>query len=249
MAINDELIRWCENNEYGERVGEFAREDPPSEVKSSGLKDNQPLTRQWYNHQLYNTWQLIKDLQEQITSLTITGDNSSLLQSLFSVGDVWITQSEDNPKDRFGFGIWKKQEGRYVVASDTSIPEFAKAGLKGGSDTHTHSNDISVTAHTLTEDQVPTYAHSHSFRDRYHAEASGNTGGATYKLNMPSGYNGGIGSDGTDSDNNQWLYYTTNTEDSTFGGGGSHTHGTSGGVQSTKVLPPFETYHVWQRIS
>jgi len=246
MAVNDELIRWCESNEFEERVNEFAREAPPAEVKTSGLKDRQPLPRQWLNNQFYETWLMVKDLQQQISTLAISGDNAALLQTIWQVGDVWTTQTEDDPAVRFGFGTWVKQQGRFVVASSTTDGDFTGAGKQGGSKLHTHTSNFSVSNHTLTEAEVPTYVHNHSYRDRYHAESSGSIGG-TFKESMPSGYNSNRGSDGTDSDNTQWLYYDSTTGTSTFGGGGGHKHNMTGGVQSTSTLPPYETYHIWKR--
>ena len=247
MAINDEKIRWGEINEFEPRVGELSRTNPPSEVKSSGLKDRQPLPRQWLNNQFYETWQIVKDLQQQINTLSVSGDNAALLQLIWRVGDVWITQTEDNPADRFGFGTWVKKEGRYVVGSSTTESAFTGAGVTGGSNTHSHGNNLSVNSHTLTEAQVPTYVHNHSYRDRYYAENSGNLSSASSKETMPSGFNGRIGSNGTDTDNNTWLYYDSTSGSSTFGGGQGHNHGLSGGVQSTTVLPKYETYHIWER--
>ena len=249
MAIVDENIRWCENNEYEPRIDELARVNPPSEVKSSGLKDRQPIPRQWLNNQFYETWQIVKNLQAQINTLSVSGDNAALLQTIWQVGDVWMTQTEDNPADRFGFGTWEKQQGRYVVGSSESDTDFNGAGVQGGSKTHTHSSTFSVSNHTLSEAEVPTYVHTHEYRDRYYAEKSASLAGATNKVAMPSGYNGGYGSNSTDTDNTQWLYYDSTTGSSTFGGGGAHKHNMTGGVQSTKTLPPYETYHIWKRIA
>lgn len=249
MAIDDENIRWCENNEFEARVNELARTDPPSEVKSSGLKDRQPLPRQWLNNQFYETWQIVKDLQEQINTLSVSGDNAALLQTIWQVGDIWTTQTEDNPATRFGFGTWEKQQGRFVVGSSTTDSEFTGAGKQGGSKVHTHTNNLSVSNHTLSESEVPTYVHSHSYRDRYHAEDSGDISAATYKETMPSGYNATRGSQGTDNGNTQWLYYDSTTGSSSFGGGQGHKHNMTGGVQSTSTLPPYETYHIWKRIA
>lgn len=247
MAISD--IRWCESNEFDTSINEFAREVPPSEIQSSGLKDRQPIPRQWLNHQFFETWKIVESLQEQINALAVSGDNSTLLQTIFGVGDIWMTQSEDNPATRFGFGTWQKQQGRYVVGSSSTDTDFSGAGVQGGSKTHTHSSNFSVSNHTLTEAQVPTYVHNHTYRDRYYAENPSSMSSATFKESMPAGYNSGVGSNGTDTDNTQWLYYDSVTGNSTFGGGGPHKHNMTGGVQSTTVLPPYEVYHIWKRIS
>lgn len=248
MAYDYEKLRWASVNEVDPISGENNKVAPPSQVKSSGLKRYQAEPRQWNNYLKSETYEAIKSLQDQITNLTQANtDNQALLQLIFSVGDVWMTQTEDNPADRFGFGTWTKVQGKFIAASSDTDSYFSPVGKTGGSIAHTHNNNFNVQSHTLTESQVPTYAHSHDFRDRYHIDTPAELTNSPYKEATPSNYNAGRGSQGTDGDNSVWLYYDTVTESDTFGGGGSHTHGLSGGVSNTATLPPYETYHVWKR--
>lgn len=250
MALTPSDIKWAELTEYDPTVDENNKAPIPTAIKTSGLKDQQPLPRQWLNQQFHDTWKLVESLQEQINNLTqSSGDYVLLLQTLFRVGDIWTTQSEDTPADRFGFGTWEKIESRFLVASSTTDSDFIGAGTRGGTKTHSHSDNFSVASHTLTEAQVPTYVHSHDYRDRYYIEnsTSPDMQAATNKEFTPTNYNSKTGSNGSDLDNNQWLYYDTTTESDSFGGGGSHTHGLNGGIYSTNTLPPYEVFHVWRR--
>lgn len=249
MALTPSDIKWAEITEYDATVDENNKSPVPPEVKTSGLKDQQPLPRQWINQQFHDTWKLVESLQQQIDDLTVNGDFSILLKTIFDVGDIWKTQSEDHPADRFGFGVWEKIEGKFIVSSNAADVDFAGAGTQGGTKIHSHSDNFSVAAHTLTESQVPTYVHNHVYRDRYHVEngATSDMQFATNKESTPSGYNGNVGSNSSDRDNNTWLYYDSVTASSSFGGGLAHTHGLNGGIVSANTLPPYEVFHIWRR--
>jgi hypothetical protein len=188
------------------------------------------------------------NLQTQLTALS---DALNALQDkvIPKVGDTWITKSQESPATRFGVGTWNLIKGRMLIGLDEEDSDFDLTGKTGGVKTHTHNNTFTVQSHTLTEAQVPTYVHNHDYRDRYHAEDSGQTQTAPYKELMPSNYNDNTGSDGTDNNNTYWLYYNTTTESDTFGGGESHTHGLSGGVSTTATLPPYEVVYIWERVA
>ncbi|WP_240043082.1 tail fiber protein [Photorhabdus luminescens] len=59
-------------------------------------------------------------------------------------------------------------------------------------------------------------SHEHSYRDRYYIENMNSLHRANNKEATPAGYNGNVGSDGTDTDNNSFLYIDSTT--STTGG-------------------------------
>lgn len=52
------------------------------------------------------------------------------------------------------------------------------------------------------------------YRDRYYVELNSalTSRGATQKVSMPLNYNSKVGSDGTDKDNDTWLYYDATTD-------------------------------------
>lgn len=56
---------------------------------------------------------------------------------LYAVGDIYITLSDDDPKDRFG-GKWEKIEGRFLLGSSatyklnhTAGTPYIRLGLSG----------------------------------------------------------------------------------------------------------------------
>uniref|UniRef100_UPI0036DE7F9E phage tail protein n=1 Tax=Photorhabdus sp. RM322S TaxID=3342825 RepID=UPI0036DE7F9E len=53
--------------------------------------------------------------------------------------------------------------------------------------------------------------HGHGYRDRYYIENMNSLYGANKKETTPAGYNGNVGSAGTDSDNNGFLYIDSTT--------------------------------------
>lgn len=55
------------------------------------------------------------------------------------------------------------------------------------------------------------FSHTHAYRDRYHAEHSSSITDATYSVAMPTNYNNKIGTQGSDRDNDTWLYYDSTT--------------------------------------
>jgi hypothetical protein len=61
---------------------------------------------------------------------------------------------------------------------------------------------------TLAVNQIPPL----EYRDWYYPESAGPVSGATSKETMPSGFNGGLGTSATDSDNTTVLYRTPRTE-------------------------------------
>ena len=87
------------------------------------------------------------------------------------------------------------------------------------SKSHSHSDTLSIDGHTLTVDEIPPHTHTYS-----NQTSTNNTGsGGSYPSNN-----------------------TIQTTSST-GGGLSHTHGLSGGVQSVQSLPPFKAAYIWYR--
>lgn len=248
MAINENKVTWAPSYEVDPRTGDPNRSPIDDEIREYGIKYQQPLTLQIFNQLFKDYGDQIKELQNQITSLTQSDtDNQALLELMFQVGDIWITQTEDNPATRFGFGTWEKIQGKFSVASDSGDTDFDVAGKTGGTKQHTHGNNLSVDGHTLTLSQIPTITHAHEYTDRYYVEASNKLTTASSKETAPANYNDKLGSNGTDSDNDTFLTIQDTTEEVTFGGDESHSHGLSGGVSSATTLPPYEVYHYWRR--
>lgn len=135
--------------------------------------------------------------QDKIANSAITIDKiaASVLLAIYPVGSVYINAANINdPATLLGFGTWVEVgSGRVLVGLNASETEFDTIGKTGG------SKDSAIINHT------------HSYRDRYHAENSNTIVYATYKETTPTGYNGKTGTSGTDTDNNTWLYYDSTT--------------------------------------
>lgn len=176
------------------------------------------------------------------------------------VGSVYFTMSNQNPAQLLGVGTWVRiAAGRYVVGqgSDSDgrdsinfpnvgkTPGFYKTQLVTGNIPH----------HTHPAGDLGTAAagnHTHPYRDRYYAEHDRSVNQAPYREQMPNGgnYNGKYGSNGTDRDNDVFLFYDTNTS-----AAGNHQHavvGNTGGVNGGGGAR-FDTYdpgfamYIWQR--
>lgn len=163
----------------------------------------------------------------------LTAIRRVVLQTIYPVGSFFMSVTDTrNPNVILGFGTWAAVTGAIYGRLD-SDSQFGGSGAVG-----TLNHKHTTAAHTLTAAQIP--AHTHPYRDRYHSESGG---GIAISEAQPGGYNGGVGSDGTDFDNNAWAYYDTNTGSNT-GGGGSHTHGDTG---DAAALPRGYMAFVWRR--
>ncbi len=82
----------------------------------------------------------------------------------------------------------------------------------------------------LAVNQIPPL----EYRDWYYPESAVPIGGATSKEQMPSGFNGGLGTSATDSDNTWVLYRTPKTE---------------GGSTPVSLIQRTKISRVWVRVS
>lgn len=110
---------------------------------------------------------------------------------------------------------------KFIKAYDNR--ETEQPGTLGGDNNPDISTGLTVDEHVLGVTEMP--SHSHSYKDRYYIEDKAElTGeGATTIEDTPTGYNNGVGSSATDTDNNAFLYIESDTEDT--GGGQGHSHG------------------------
>lgn len=97
------------------------------------------------------------------------------------------------------------------------------------------SKDAVVVSHTHTVN-VTDPGHTHPYVDRYHHESSGSLGGASSTA-ASGGHNGGLGTNGTDSDNDTYLTLNATTSSNTTGIAAT---AASAGVSGTDAnLPPY----------
>ncbi|ATN93407.1 putative minor structural protein [Pseudoalteromonas phage J2-1_QLiu-2017] len=245
MAITESKTRWAMDDETAPISGLNNKQAIPTEFKNSGLKENQALPRQYFNQLMHDQHLALVELQRQISNLVAdANDYEQLLERIWQVNDIWITQTTDNPATRFGFGTWEKIDGRFLVSSSASDTDFSPAKKQGGQKKHGHSDTFDVMPTTLTVNQIP--SHSHTYVDRFYPEHSDRLddfGGPIAWEDNPA--LGDAGSNATDGDNDKVLITTDNTENT--GGGGSHDHTLSGVIETATHLPPYEVFHVWRR--
>lgn len=117
-------------------------------------------------------------------------DVSTVLQSVYPVGAIYLSTSSTNPKTLFGFGTWAQIKDTFLLAAGSTY----KAGATGGEATH-----------KLTAEEMPNHAHliwapnasgeanaaigfpTTGSKNTYYAEASktGGAGGGGAHNNMP----------------------------------------------------------------
>ena len=80
----------------------------------------------------------IADLQAQINA------NEAVINKLIpSVGEIYHTESTENPATKFGVGTWTLIEESFLVGYQASDPDFGTIGGTGGTRTHNHSVTVS----------------------------------------------------------------------------------------------------------
>lgn len=94
--------------------------------------------------QTFNAWfdeikgqlgtDLAGNLQNQINALK--GEQSQLLQRVYPIGSLYISESTVSPATLFGFGRWEKIEDRFLIGAGKNMPIKSS----GGSKTHSHGN-------------------------------------------------------------------------------------------------------------
>lgn len=221
MSINSENIRWASADEIDPITGLANKQNPPPELKTSGVKNYQPIARQWINNQFNELYNACVELQSQVDAI-VGGSSQPTLEAIYPVDSCYISFSSTDPATYLGFGTWTKVEGSFLVSHESGDPDFGTIGGVGGAKTHSHTDNFTVDGHALTEAEMP--AHTHD-------------------INVIRGNNNG-GSFIEDADSSGTAQ--SNSTAST-GGGDPHTHGLSGGVQSASNLPPYVVVNVFRR--
>ena len=94
--------------------------------------------------QTFNAWfdeikgqlgtDLAGNLQNQINA--IKSEQSQLLQRVYPIGSLYISESTVSPATLFGFGRWEKIEDKFLIGAGKNTPIKSS----GGSKTHSHGN-------------------------------------------------------------------------------------------------------------
>ena len=69
---------------------------------------------------------------------------NDILQVMFPVGSKYVTQTNINPSEILGFGIWERFNGKLAIGLDEIQEDFDTIGKTGGEKQH-----------TLTENELP----------------------------------------------------------------------------------------------
>lgn len=77
---------------------------------------------------------LAGNLQNQINA--IKSEQSQLLQRVYPIGSLYISESTVSPATLFGFGRWEKIEDKFLIGASRNTPIKSS----GGSITHAHGN-------------------------------------------------------------------------------------------------------------
>lgn len=157
----------------------------------------------------------------------VTATSARMNEIFDSKGDIKVGMIVMWGNDPIPEG-WAACDGKtyngYVThdLTDKFIVAGATAGTTGGANTLKVSEHVTVDEHKIGVSELP--PHKHDYTDRYYPENKDQFKDASDKEDMPSNYNNGVGSSGgTDKDNDSWLTYDTETEETGLGEG--HTHG------------------------
>ena len=163
-------------------------------------------------------------LNSSIASVTSAYQAADLvaLQKVFPIGSkisLIGVSALTNPATSLGFGTWIMEQGKFYVGYKAGDSIFGTVGAGVGDNTHNHTGTSGSTV--LNGTQIP--SHYHGYKDTYYTENSvySSTAGAYGEYAESRGYSG-VGTNGTDYDNDTFFYKQRNTD--AFGGTQGHTH-------------------------
>lgn len=260
MAIDVNKIKWAENLEVDAVSGLPNKAEPPEELKLSGTKRAQNLTRQHFNYLADQYHEMFGNIQQQINDLTVSA-GAGTLQAVFPVGSYWFNaNSNTNPATSLGFGTWIRVSGKFIVGVDEGDTTW-DVGLKtGGNKNHAHTASANTTGgHSHSGAVNAAGAHNHNgvtggtaltiAQMPSHSHQINLGGGPTASFGNVAGSLETVGDYNTTSvGSGQAHTHTLNTDGShshTIPSDGSHTHTIT--ITNATNVPPFEAAFVWRR--
>lgn len=227
MTINTESLRWASGVEVDPLNGLNNKVDPPAEFKTSGEKRNQPIPRQWMNHQFDAIYNALVDTQAQLDAI-VGGSSQPTLEAIYPVDSLYLSFSPTAPAAALGFGTWVQIKGKFLVGVDNTDTDFDVSGETGGAKSHTHTDNITIDGHVLTTGELPA---ANPVGLNVTTAGSGTTDPA---LTNPLAGDNEVSA--TSAGNVTWA-----------GNDEAHTHGVSGGVQSNSNVPPYMAVFMYRR--
>lgn len=248
MAIDTNKIKWADNIEVDPISGLPNKSEPPEELKLSGTKRAQNLTRQHFNYLADQYHEMFGNIQQQINDLTVSAGVGTL-QIAFPVGSYWFNgNSNANPSVSLGFGTWVRVRGRFIVGVDEVDTTWDAALKTGGNKNHSHTASASTAgAHSHGSATGAGGAHSHTVsRDGW-----GQVGlppGTLTAGRLVTGSGQPESSETLESIRNAANEISTSSVGNhthSISSDGGHTHTVT--VTNASNVPPFEAAFIWRR--
>tara|TARA_R110000787_G_scaffold90842_4_gene191636 strand:- start:4443 stop:5132 length:690 start_codon:yes stop_codon:yes gene_type:complete len=229
MTIDTESVRWASSLEVDPQNGLNNKLDPPVEFKTSGEKRNQPIPRQWMNHQFDAIYNALVDTQAQLDAI-VGGSSQPTLEAIYPVDSLYLSFGATTPAAALGFGTWTQIKGKFLVGVDDTDSDFNVSGETGGAKSHTHADSFVSGSHAITVGELP--ATSPVSLTVTTAGSGATDAGTTNPL-------AGDAETSTSSISN--INWAGNDE--------AHSHTLTGGVQSSSNVPPYMAVYMYRRIS
>lgn len=84
-----------------------------------------------------------------ISAENLKAMQKGLMELVFPIGSIYITQSNTNPNSILEFGTWERVKGKVLAGLDEDDKDFNTIGKTGGEKTH-----------TLTTNEIPKHDHN-----------------------------------------------------------------------------------------
>lgn len=187
-------------------------------------------------------------LNDTIAAITAAYQAADLsrLQLVFPVGSKIALNGGPmfsvNPATYLGFGTWQKESGYYYRGQTNDLVFGYIYGTGGtyGSTTHNHSGTTADTVLNLS--QIPEHVHDHkdTFHTEHYSYAVQDVSRQEFCENRGTR---GIGTNGSDYDNDLFFYKVRQT--SPAGGTQGHNHP----IPTQEYYPPTMVEWVWRRVA
>ena len=162
------------------------------------------------------------------TSDLVNDSSFTTLEAVYPVGSIYMSVNTVSPSVLFGFGVWEKIEGQFILGSSTDYP----VGSTGG------SADSVVVSHNHTQN-----SHTHKARPGRRFVTVGTEVNWNYSGNIKIR---------TDGNKPAYYYPHSNsnkggiTEDTEIGAA-SPTINSTGEDGTGKNMPPYLAVNIWKR--
>ena len=101
----------------------------------------------------------------------LTEDVEKIKSQIYPIGSIYISLSNEDPKTLFG-GTWEKVEGKFLLSSSNDI----KAGVTGGSLSHSHTLDSGYAMIETTNNDLQYKQYSKEFTPSWAISGVGTAG-------------------------------------------------------------------------